>query len=62
MANTKPAIQSRYITLQEWAATMFSKVPHDNTLRRWVHDGHIHPQPKKVGKAWQVKRDAQYVE
>lgn len=55
-------IQSRYITLKEWAETMFSKVPHTNTLLRWVHDGHIQPQPKKVGKAWQVKRDAQYVE
>jgi predicted site-specific integrase-resolvase len=62
MQNTKPTIQSRYVTLQEWAAMMFSKIPHDNTLRRWVHYGHIQPQPKKVGKSWQVKRDAQYVE
>lgn len=36
---------------------MFSKVPHTNTLLRWVHDGRIQPQPKKVGKAWQVTRD-----
>jgi predicted site-specific integrase-resolvase len=55
-------IQSRYVTLPEWAATMFSPVPHINTLRRWVHDGHIQPQPKKVGKAWHVKREAQYVD
>jgi predicted site-specific integrase-resolvase len=41
---------------------MFSKIPHENTLRRWVHHGHIQPQPKKVGKSWQVKRDAQYVD
>ena len=58
----KQTIQSRYITLQEWAAMMFSKIPHQNTLLRWVHDGRICPQPKKIGKAWQVKRDAQYVE
>jgi predicted site-specific integrase-resolvase len=58
----KQTIQSRYVTLQEWAETMFSKIPHRNTLRRWVHDGHISPPPKKVGKAWQVKRDAQYVD
>ncbi len=62
MSTTKQAIQSRYVTLQEWAATMFSKVPHENTLRRWVHDGHIKPKPRKVGKAWQVKRDAEYLE
>jgi predicted site-specific integrase-resolvase len=61
-ASTKPTIQSRYITLKEWAAQEFSKVPHTNTLLRWVHDGHIRPKPKKVGKAWQVKRDAEYVE
>jgi hypothetical protein len=40
---------------------MFSKIPHENTLLRWVHDGRIQPQPKKIGKSWQVKRDAQYV-
>lgn len=62
MASTQQQIQSRYVTLKEWAATMFSKIPHENTLRTWVRDGHIQPQPKKVGKAWQVKRDAQYVE
>lgn len=54
-------IQSRYVTLQEWAELMFSKIPHQNTLLRWVRDGHIYPQPEKVGKAWQVKRDAKYV-
>lgn len=61
MSGAKQTIQSRYITLQEWAATMFSKVPHDNTLLRWVHDGHIQPQPEKIGRKWQVKRDARYV-
>jgi len=62
MTMQKQTIQSRYVTLQEWAALMFSKIPHNNTLLRWVHDGRIQPQPKKVGKAWQVKRDAQYVD
>lgn len=62
MGSTKPAIQSRYVTLQEWAQITLSKVPHSNTLLRWVHHGHIQPPPRKIGKAWQVKRDAQYVE
>lgn len=59
--STKQAIQSRYVTLQEWAEIMFSKAPHANTLLRWVHDGHIQPAPQKIGKKWQVKRDARYV-
>lgn len=62
MASTKQEIQPRYITLQEWAAEMFSKVPHANTLLRWVHDGHIQPRPQKIGRMWRVKRDARYVE
>lgn len=61
MAGTEQASQSRYITLQEWAKLMFSEVPHANTLLRWVHDGHIQPQPEKIGRKWQVKRDARYV-
>lgn len=56
------AVGPRYVTLQEWAATMFSKVPHANTLRRWVHDGHIQPQPRKIGRAFFVKVDAEYVD
>jgi predicted site-specific integrase-resolvase len=62
MAGTNQTIQSRYVTLQEWAQMMFSKTPAPNTLMRWARDGHIRPPPKKVGKAWQVKRDAEYVE
>lgn len=57
----KQQIQSRYVTLQEWAELQFSKVPHTNTLLNWVRDGHIHPKPEKIGRKWQVKRDAKYV-
>jgi hypothetical protein len=60
MASTQQ-IQSRYVTLQEWAALQFSKVPHTNTLLSWVHNGHIQPKPEKIGRKWQVKRDARYV-
>jgi hypothetical protein len=58
----RQTIQSRYVTLKEWAELMFSKIPHKNTLLRWVRDGHIYPAPEKVGKSWQVKRDAKYVD
>ena len=54
------SIQARFITLQEWAAENFSKVPHNNTLLRWVHEGRIQPQPEKIGRIWRVKRDATY--
>lgn len=57
----REAIKPRYITLAEWAALMFSKVPHANTLNRWVHEGRIQPQPMKVGRAWLVKPSAEYV-
>jgi hypothetical protein len=60
MASTQQ-IQSRYITLQEWAKLEFSKVPHANTLLNWVRNGHIHPRPEKIGRKWHVKRDARYV-
>jgi predicted site-specific integrase-resolvase len=58
----KQTIQSRYVTLKEWAAMEFSRVPHVHTLMRWAREGHIQPQPEKVGKSWQVKRGARYVE
>jgi predicted site-specific integrase-resolvase len=56
------SIKPRYVTLPEWAATMFSKVPHQNTLLKWVHEGRIQPQPRKIGRAWLVKPSAEYVE
>lgn len=57
MTTTKP----KYVTLAEWAAAMFSKAPHSNTLIRWVHEGRIQPQPKKIGRAWRVQPNAEYV-
>lgn len=59
MSDTK-RIQPRFITLQEWAESMFSTVPHRNTLLRWIHEGRIQPQPMKIGKGYQVKREAEY--
>ena len=53
-------IEARYITLQEWAKLNFSKVPHNNTLLRWVNEGRIQPQPEKIGRIWRVPREAAY--
>ncbi|MBV6321977.1 excisionase [Duganella sp. HSC-15S17] len=60
VAQARTGIKPRFITLQEWAATTFSKVPHNNTLLRWVHEGRIHPQPEKIGRIWRVKPAAVY--
>ncbi|WP_295991732.1 excisionase [Rugamonas sp.] len=53
-------IKPRYITLAEWAAEQFSKVPHTNTLLKWVHEGRIQPQPQKIGRCWRVRPNAEY--
>lgn len=52
----------KYITLHEWAEVRFSKIPHPNTLCRWVQNGYIQPRPMKVGRQWFVKPDAEYVD
>lgn len=59
-ASARSAIKPLFITLQEWAAASFSKVPHNNTLLRWVHEGRIQPQPEKIGRIWRVKPAAVY--
>jgi hypothetical protein len=52
----------RYVPLAIWAQLMFGEYsPHVNTLRRWVNEGRIHPQPKKMGRYCFVKVDAEYV-
>ena len=52
----------KYVPLAIWAQLMFGEhSPHVNTLRRWVNEGHIQPQPKKMGRYWFVKVDAEYV-
>lgn len=54
----------RLIPLKQWAVEMFGEEhkPHDNTLHRWVHEGRIRPQPKKIGRAFFVDPKANYVE
>ncbi len=58
---TRATIAPRFITLPEWAALTYSKVPHQNTLLKWVHEGRIQPRPQKVGRSWWVRPNAEYV-
>lgn len=57
---TATTIKPRFVTLREWAQSTFSKVPHNNTLLRWVGEGRIQPQPEKIGRIWRVKPSAVY--
>lgn len=53
--------QPKWITLKEWAESMFGeKQPHNNTLLNWVHEGRITPEPKKMGKSWFVRPNAEH--
>lgn len=61
--NAAPPAIPRFITLDEWAISMFGEhKPHFNTLRKWVQEGRIQPQPRKIGRSWWVKPIADYQE
>lgn len=50
------------VPLRVWATLLLGEhAPHNNTLLRWVHDGRIQPQPKRIGRKWFVKPDAEYI-
>lgn len=52
----------RYLPLSVWATQVFGEhVPHQNTLLKWVHEGRIQPQPKKIGRGWFLVPHAEYV-
>jgi hypothetical protein len=52
----------RFLPLTFWIALLLGEhAPHPNTVLRWVHDGRIYPQPVKVGKSWNVRKDAAYM-
>jgi hypothetical protein len=53
-------MDDRWMPLMDWAKTKFTKVPHINTLRNWVNNGLISPRPKKMGRDWYVKPNAEY--
>lgn len=52
----------RLVPIAAWARIVFGEhAPHANTLLRWVREGRIQPQPRKVGRKWFVKPDAGYI-
>lgn len=59
--NQDDAYMKKLIPLRKWAEMQFSSPPTIRTLRRWVRDGRISPQPILVGREYQVNEDAVYV-
>jgi hypothetical protein len=59
---TPAPINPRYVPLTVWATQVFGDhCPHNNTLLKWVHEGRIQPQPKKIGRGWFLVPHAEYV-
>lgn len=55
--------KSKLVPISVWAKDLVrDKPPHPNTLRAWVHDGRISPQPTRLGRRFYVAEDARYVD
>lgn len=54
---------SKFQSLRDWADSQFGECAPkcDETLRRWARSGKIHPRPRKIGKEYAVRADAQYI-
>jgi hypothetical protein len=52
---------SKKVTLREWAASRYARVPHDNTLRTWAKNCWIFPVPEKHGRSYMVDEDARFI-
>lgn len=52
----------KLLTLQAWLALTYAEgsAPHINTIRRWIKDGKIQPQPEKQGRDFYFTADARY--
>lgn len=52
---------AKQIPLTDWAARHFDPPPPIRTLRAWVREGRIQPQPILVGREYRAREDAVYV-
>lgn len=49
------------VPVQQWASTVYgSSAPNMETLRSWIREGKIVPEPLKVGRKWLVPLTARY--
>lgn len=55
--------EPKLIPLNIWAARRYGDgAPSIKTLRRWVRDAKIQPQPEKNGRSYFVSENATYVD
>ena len=56
------SVVARYVPLSVWAKLVFGDhTPHSNTLLKWVREGRIQPQPKKIGRGYFLVPHAEYI-
>ncbi|WOD18654.1 excisionase [Paraburkholderia kirstenboschensis] len=54
---------AQLIPLSVWAESIFGEhKPHRNTLMNWIRNGRIRPVPRKVGREYFCKPNAEYVD
>lgn len=54
---------AQLIPVRTWAQAVFGeRVPHANTLLNWIKNGKIRPMPRKVGRQYFCRPDAEYVD
>lgn len=54
---------AQLIPVRTWAEAIFGdRVPHANTLLNWIKNGKIRPVPRKVGRQYFCRPDAEYVD
>jgi hypothetical protein len=57
------AVNAKLVKLEVWAAQLLGdQSPNKDTLRRWCREAKIFPAPQKIGRAYYVSPDAQYVD
>jgi hypothetical protein len=54
---------AQLIPVRSWAAAVFGDhAPHPYTLLNWIKSGRIRPVPRKVGRQYFCRPDAEYVD
>lgn len=50
------------VRLNDWLCKNFAPPPAIRTARLWIRDGKIYPPPVKVGRAYYVEQNAQFLD
>ena len=50
------------VRLNDWLSKNFAPPPAIRTARLWIRDGKIYPPPVKVGRAYYVEQNAQFLD